>query len=74
MKGVIYRYNSPSGKIYVGQTMILERKRINKHKFEAYTKKCNTPFGNAIRKYGWETIRATYAVIEYVEGADKKDL
>lgn len=74
MKGVIYRYNSPSGKIYVGQTMILERKRIDKHKFEAYTKKCNTPFGNAIRRYGWETIRATYAVIEYVEGTDKKDL
>lgn len=74
MKGVIYRYNSPSGKIYVGQTMILERKRIDKHKFEAYTKKCNTPFGNAIRKYGLETIRATYAVIEYVEGTAKKDL
>lgn len=36
MKGVIYRYNSPSGKIYVGQTMILERKRINKHKFGVY--------------------------------------
>ena len=73
MKGVIYQYNSPNGKIYVGQTLYLQRKRINKHKHEALTKQCDTPFGRAIRKYGWDTIRETYRVIEYVE-ADNKQL
>lgn len=74
MKGVIYQYNSPKGKIYVGQTLYLERKRIDKHKYEALTKKCNTPFGNAIRKYGWETIRKTYKVLEYVFAETKQEL
>ena len=52
MQGVIYRYTSPNGKIYVGQTLLLQRKRIDKHKYEAFTKNCDTPFGHAIRKYG----------------------
>lgn len=74
MQGVIYRYTSPDGKIYVGQTLYLQRKRINKHKYEAFTKHCDTPFGRAIRKYGWEAIRATYTVIETVEAEDRKTL
>jgi hypothetical protein len=74
MQGVIYRYTSPSGKIYVGQTLYLQRKRIDKHKYEAFTKHCETPFGHAIRKYGWEAIRATYTVIETVEAEDRKAL
>lgn len=74
MEGIIYRYNSPNGKIYVGQTLGIERKRIDKHKFEALTKKCETPFGNAIRKYGWETIRATYTVVERVKAETKNEL
>ena len=74
MQGVIYRYTSPCGKIYVGQTLILERKRIDKHKYEAFTKHCDTPFGRAIRKHGWEAIRATYTVIETVEAEDRKTL
>lgn len=74
MQGVIYRYTSPSGKIYVGQTLLLQRKRIDKHKYEAFTKHCETPFGKAIRKYGWETIRVTYEVIEIVEAEDRNSL
>lgn len=74
VKGVIYQYNSPNGKIYVGQTLYLQRKRINKHKHEAITRQCDTPFGRAIRKYGWDTIRETYKVIEYVEAPDKQSL
>lgn len=74
MQGVIYRYTSPCGKIYVGQTLYLQRKRIDKHKYEAFTKHCETPFGHAIRKYGWEAIKATYTVIETVEAEDKKAL
>lgn len=74
MKGVIYRYTSPSGKIYVGQTLYLQRKRIDKHKHEACTKHCETPFGYAIRRYGWEAIRSTYTVIETVEAEDRNSL
>ena len=74
MQGVIYKYTSQNGKIYVGQTLILERKRIDKHKYEAFTKHCDTPFGHAIRKYGWDIIRASYTVIETVEAEDRKAL
>lgn len=74
MQGVIYSYTSPSGKIYVGQTLILQRKRIDKHKHEAITKHCDTPFGCAIRKYGWDTIKASYAVIETVEAESRETL
>lgn len=52
----------------------MQRKRIDKHKYEAFTKNCDTPFGHAIRKYGWEAIRATYTVIETVEAEDRKTL
>lgn len=74
MKGIIYQYNSPSGKLYIGQTLYLQRKRIDKHKYEALTVERNTPFANAIRKYGWDIIRATYKVIEIVEAENKQDL
>lgn len=74
MKGVIYQYNDPNGKIYVGQTFNLQRKRIDKHKHEALVKKCNTPFARAIREYGWEVIKSTYKVIEYVEADTKQEL
>lgn len=74
MKGVIYQYSSPKGKLYIGQTLGKQRKRKDKHKYEAYTKKCNTPFGNAIRKYGWKKIKKTYKILEVVEAKNKKDL
>lgn len=38
MRGVIYCYTL-SGKKYVGKTLTEERKRIDKHKFDALTKK-----------------------------------
>lgn len=74
MQGVIYQYTSPSGKMYVGQTLMEQRKRMYKHKFEALTKKVNTPFAKAIRKYGWETIKATYKVVETIEANNKTEL
>jgi len=49
--GVIYKYISPSGKIYVGQT-INEKSRKSQHKNQ--NSKSNTYFGKAIRKYGFE--------------------
>lgn len=74
MTGVIYKYHSPSGKIYLGQTLLPQRKRIDKHKHEALVKKCETPFGHAIRKYGWDVIRKTYTVMETVEAGNRADL
>jgi len=48
-KGIIYKYTSPSGKIYIGQTInINNRKSSHKH----ITSRTNTKFGNAIKKYG----------------------
>lgn len=50
-RGIIYKYNSPSGKCYIGQT-ISSINRKNAHKY--VTSKMNTKFGNAISKYGLE--------------------
>jgi len=74
MTGVIYQYTSPKGKKYIGQTLYLQRKRIDKHKYEAYTKNADTPFARAIRKYGWDAIRPTYTVIEVVEAETAESL
>lgn len=56
--GVIYKYTSPSGKCYIGQT-INELSRKTKHKSE--TIKAKTKFGNALRKYGFDNF--TYEVL-----------
>jgi hypothetical protein len=73
MKGVVYCYNINS-KYYVGKTYGLERKRKDKHKFEALTKNSDTPFARAIRKYGWEYVSKSYEVLEYVYSDSKKEL
>lgn len=52
--GVIYKYTSPSGKHYIGQT-VRETKRKSEHKRE--TSKTQTKFGKAIRKYGYENFQ-----------------
>lgn len=74
MQGVVYQYESPTGKKYIGQTLYLQRKRIDKHKHDAYTNMVDTPFARAIRKYGWENIRPTYKVIETLEADDRDSL
>jgi len=33
MKGIIYKYTSPSGKVYIGKT-INEKKRLYRHKYD----------------------------------------
>lgn len=72
-RGVIYCY-CIEGKYYVGKTLMQERKRIAKHKFEALTKNSQTPFARAIRKHGWETVVSSYRVIEEVFAEDKQSL
>jgi len=53
-QGIIYKYTSPSGKCYIGQT-INESSRKSKHKLE--TSKSKSKFGSAIRKYKWENFK-----------------
>lgn len=53
--GFIYRYVSPSGKSYIGQTTrsLFERAQHNGKEY----KNC-TVFYNAIQKYGWDNFKA----------------
>ncbi len=73
MRGVVYRYTI-NGKSYIGKTLMEERKRINKHKYEALTKNSQTPFARAIRKYGWQNVVNSYEVLEEFERDTKQDL
>lgn len=57
MKGIIYKYTSPSGKSYVGQTTN-ELKRKREHYYSSFNMKSkayNYPFHVAIRKYGFDS-------------------
>ena len=60
MKGIIYKYTSPSGKSYIGQT-INEESRKTQHR----NSKSKTAFANAIRKYGFDNMN--YEVVFTVE-------
>lgn len=71
--GIIYQYRI-NDKYYVGKTYGLERKRIDKHKYEALTLKSDRPFQRAIRKYGWENVLRGYGVIERVSAKTKEEL
>lgn len=73
MRGVIYCYTL-HGKKYVWKTLMQERKRMAKHKFEAFTKNANTPFARAIRKYGWDETVSGYEVLEEVFCDSKEHL
>lgn len=72
-RGVVYCY-CLNGKYYVGKTYLPERKRINKHKYEALVKMADTPFARAIRKYGWENTISSYKVLEIIYAGTVKRL
>jgi len=57
-KGIIYKITSPSGKVYVGQTVRSFEKRVAEHKRES---SCCTLIKRAIDKYGDEM---NYELIE----------
>lgn len=68
MKGIIYKYTSPSGKSYIGQT-VKENKRKAQHKRSAFNEMdaaYNAPFHKAIRKYGWDSFKyeILYTIID----------
>ena len=70
MKGIIYKYTSPSGKVYIGKT-VNERVRKNQHKSTAKTRK--TYFARAILKYGFENL-AYEVIIRFNPTTDKDKL
>lgn len=52
---IIYKIQSPIGKVYIGRTSDFER-RMTEHKHCAYTKKSSNTIYKAIRKYGWDNM------------------
>lgn len=70
IKGIIYKYTSPSNKIYIGQT-IHEKKRRND--FLCITTNYSGPkIDNARRKYGPENFQ--YEVIFRIESSNKEEV
>lgn len=67
MKGIIYKYTSPSGKSYIGQT-VREKVRMQRHKRAALNGSLCT-FHKAIRKYGFENFK--YEVLFTIDNDDK---
>ena len=67
MKGIIYKYTSPSGKCYIGQTINEDRRKLQ-HKRAAFNenhKEYDKPFYRALRKYGWDSFE--YEVVRIWE-------
>ena len=65
MKGIIYKYTSPSNKVYIGQTIHEHRRYMTHKRAEGDSK-----FYRAIRKYGFENF--TYDVIFIIYNEDRK--
>ena len=61
MKGIIYKYTFPDGKIYIGQTRRHPEKRKREH-FNAIVGPANTGFWNAYKKYGEPKYDELYSV------------
>ena len=68
MKGIVYKYTSPSGKSYIGQT-IREKIRMRLHKKASLNLNDSTLFHRAIRKYGWDNFK--YEVLFTIINDDK---
>lgn len=66
--GIIYRYESPSGKYYIGQTIDEKRRKVT-HKRLA-SKGVTLPFYKAIRKYGFENFE--YVVLFTIQSKSRE--
>lgn len=69
MKGIVYCFESPSNKKYIGITTNPES-RYAEHR--RHSKRLNTAFYRAVRKYGFENFE--YEILEEVFAEDKKAL
>jgi group I intron endonuclease len=69
MKGYIYIHTSPSGKSYVGQTYQKPHRRwgIGGRGYNP-----NTPFGKAIKKYGWNAFE--HRILDVIDFDDVQEL
>lgn len=65
--GIIYKYTSPSGKVYIGQT-INQSMRKYRHEWNAYNGMSGY-FYNAVRKYGFDSF--DYVVLFRTASKDK---
>lgn len=70
-KGIIYCYESPSGKFYIGQTTQTAKRRKEEHQSRARLGK-GYAFHNAIRKYGFDSF--IYTELEHVSANSKQEL
>jgi group I intron endonuclease len=66
---IVYKYTSPSGKVYIGQT-INELARRAKHKRESTYR--NTKFYTAIRKYGFDNFQYEILYSEVLNDNNKE--
>ena len=70
--GLIYKRTSPSGKYYIGKSIISEEARWKRHVKEAFDTSCdtyNTLLCNAIRKYGADNF-----ILEIIEDNIPNDM
>jgi group I intron endonuclease len=65
MKGIVYKYTSPSGKVYIGQT---KREKGRKREFRSNRPYGGTRIDNARAKYGPKNF--TYEVLFEVDNTD----
>ena len=68
--GIIYKYTSPSGKVYIGQTARPAARKAEHH-YDS-THKCCTIFHKAVKKYSWENFN--YEVLRSITCDTKEDL
>ena len=67
--GFIYKITSPSGRVYIGQTLDLSRR---KSKYKRLDCKQQPKIFNSIEKYSWES--HLFEIIEEIQNPDKKSL
>lgn len=71
MNGIIYALTSPSGKMYIGQSIRKFKKRFKEHVYNADNGAC-TILSTAIRKYGAESFQKE--ILCYCEPAELNEL
>lgn len=69
--GYIYRITSPSGKVYIGQTLNIND-RLNRYKYMDC--KRQTKLYNSIKKYGWDNHKIEIVEEIIVENNNREQL